>query len=353
MRFALLSTKTMHTNGLDSHATFGTHALRRSLVVASVSLLACAVPSVSTIDSMLTVSVVSTLTGIADEGRDPAVVAVLVGASSVCSGVLIAPDVVLTARHCTATTVPDVACPSEGPQIVSQLDPSSFRISLGEDVATGIVVAEGEMVVVPNTDVLCGADIALLLLDRPVESVKPAIVQPAGVAEGQHVRSVGYGSLGAGDPIDAKLLREHVEVLATSATEFQVSEAPCLGDVGGPAFDEQTGQVVGIVSRSGPSCEGTEAYDVYTRVDAFYSLVQEALLSSAEAGKKQTTTATKDPTDIGGACFTGADCGAGACVDDGTSEYCSQSCAPTDPCPTDFACVAAPGGDLVCVRSPR
>jgi secreted trypsin-like serine protease len=224
---------------------------------------------------------------------------------------------------------------------------------LGEDVATGVVVAEGEMVFVPQSDVLCGADIALILLDRPVDSVKPVHVQAAGVAQGQHVRSVGYGVVAAGDPDDAKLLREHVEVLATSATEFQVSEATCLGDVGGPAFDEQTGQVVGIVSRAGPSCEGTSAYNVYTRADAFYPLVEEALLSSAEAGKKQTTTSTKEPTDIGGACFTGSDCGAGACVDDGTSEYCSQSCAPTDPCPTDFTCVAAPGGDLVCVRSLR
>ncbi len=302
---------------------------------------------------MLTVSVAPTLSGVGDQGMDPAVVAVLVGDAGVCSGVLIAPDVVLTARHCTATTVRDVICPSQGAQIVSQLDPATFRVLLGDDVATGLVVAHGETVLVPNVDVLCGADVALILLDRPIDSVKPAVAQSVGVAQGKHVRAVGYALPNPGAPSEAKLLREHVEVLATSASEFQVREADCLGDVGGPAFDEQTGHVVGILSRAGPACGGIDAYDVYTRVDAFYPLVEEALLSSAEAGKKQTTTATRDPTDIGGACFVGAECGAGVCVDDGASEYCSQGCAPTDPCPTDFTCVAAPGGDLVCVRSPR
>jgi secreted trypsin-like serine protease len=324
----------------------------RLLAFLSLALFACAVPAVSAVDSMLTASVVPAVAGIADQGMDPAVVAVLVGDAGACSGVLIAPDVVLTARHCTAKTVSHVACPSGGPQVVSQLDPSSFRILVGEDVATGIVVAEGESVVVPTTDILCGADIALLLLDRPIDSVKPAGVQAVGVAQGQHVRTVGYGRASAGAPSDAKLLREHVEVIATSATEFQAREAACLGDVGGPAFDEETGQVVGILSRGSPSCEATSEYDVYTRADAFYSLVEQALLASVDAGKKPTSTTEKDPTDIGGVCFTGSDCGAGVCVDDGASEYCSQSCAPTDRCPTDFACVAASSGDLVCVRSP-
>jgi V8-like Glu-specific endopeptidase len=340
----------MHIISFDRQAS-SRRVSARSLVIASLSLFACAAPSVSSVDSALTVSVVTAVAGIADQGMDPAVVAVLVGDANVCSGVLIAPDVVLTARHCTVTAVADVACPSEAPQIVSQLDPATFRILLGEDVATGMVVAQGEMVVVPNVDVLCGADVALVLLDRPIDSVKPVGVQTVGVAQDQHVRTVGYGALGAAT--EAKLLREHVEVLATTTTEFQVREATCLGDVGGPAFDEQTGQVVGIASRAGPSCVGSDEYDVYTRADAFYPLVEEALLSSAEAGKKQTTTTKKDPTDIGGGCFSGSDCGAGVCVDDGTSEYCSQACAPTDPCPTDFTCVAAPGADLVCVRSPR
>ena len=326
---------------------------REPAAALALVLCACASPTASTADSALTVSVVPVVAGVADRGMDPAVVAVLVGAARVCSGVLIAPDVVLTARHCTVNMAPHVACPPSGPQIISQIDPSTFRILLGEDVAAGIVVAQGEMVVVPPTDVLCGADIALVLLDRVVESVKPANVQLVGVAEGQHVRTVGYGSSSAGLSSDAKLLREHVKVLATSATEFEVREATCLGDVGGPAFDEQTGQVVGIASRAGPSCSGIDAYDVYTRVDPFYSLIDEALLSSAEAGKKPTATTKKDPTDIGGVCVVGSDCGAGVCVDDGTSEYCSQSCAPTDHCPTDYACAASPEGDLVCAQSPR
>ncbi|MDB4997114.1 MAG: hypothetical protein JWM74_4546, partial [Myxococcaceae bacterium] len=40
--------------------------------------------------------------GVPDRGRDPAVVAIDVGGEGLCTGTLIAPNVVLTARHCVA-----------------------------------------------------------------------------------------------------------------------------------------------------------------------------------------------------------------------------------------------------------
>jgi hypothetical protein len=295
-------------------------------------------------NTTVTVSEVHAVRGVPDRGMDPAVVAIEVGEVGVCSGVLIATDVVLTARHCTAIVSGPLSCPSSTAEKISPIDPASLRVAMGDEVASGLVVAEGEDVFVPGADGLCGADIALVLLDRPITTVTPAVVDAVGVARGQHVRTVGYG----GAP-GAKLLREHVPVLASFETEFLAGEAPCIGDGGAAAFDEETGHVVGVLARFGP-CAGSPPYDVYTRVDAFYALVEQALAASVDAGKKQSETNTKDPTDIGGACFTGADCGAGVCVDAGSSEYCSRSCDATDKCPTDYSCVLA-GKDEVCVQS--
>jgi hypothetical protein len=275
---------------------------------------------------------------------DPSVVALVVGDEGVCSGVLIAPDVALTARHCTSIIAPDTSCPAKAPQVLAERDPATLRVLQGDDVITAVTVAQGLDLFVPSTDVLCGADIALVLLDRDVTNVTPAIPEGVGVARGQHVRAVGYG----GDP-GYKILREHVPVLSSSATELLVDERPCIGLGGGPAFDEATGHVSGVLARFGP-CAGTDPFDVYTRVDVFYALVEEALASSADAGKKQSDTDTHDPTDLGGTCAHAVDCGAGVCVDAGPSQYCSQTCSATDKCPTDYGCVLV-GAYEVCVQS--
>jgi hypothetical protein len=161
------------------------------------------------------------------------------------------------------------------------------------------------------------------------------------------VRTVLYDN-----PPGIKLLREHALVVASDTFEFRVEEATCMGQGGGPAFDENTGHVVGVLSRFGPSCRGPNAYDVYTRTSVFYALVEQAISSSMEAGKKLSDSDTKDPTDIGGACLAGRDCGAGVCVKDGALQYCSRTCEATDRCPTDYTCVDGAALESVCVLHP-
>jgi Trypsin len=316
--------------------------------------------------SPVTVDQTEIVSGVSDNGRDPAVVALDVGADSLCSGTLIAPDVLLTARHCVSVTSDTIVCPPTGPQVTGERPPSSLRVLLGDKVETAQEVARGAAVLVPPGEVICDADIALVLLDQPVD-VDTLDVSATAVSSGDHVTAVGYGRLADGDPPGTKLLREHVEVLSVTAAEFLVGEATCQGDSGGPALDETTGEIVGVVSRGGPTCDGAGAHNVYTRTDVFQSLIAEALSMSVfdteastddggvDAGKKKPKKKdagpTTPPSDMGDPCTSAADCGAGVCVTAQGKQYCSRSCGTGDRCPDHFHCTATSPTQKVCLEA--
>jgi hypothetical protein len=203
--------------------------------------------------------------------------------------------------------------------------------------------ARGQDVILPPGDTLCGDDLALLLLDAAIEDVAPFTVSPTGAAQGDHVRSVAFGG-------GVKLVRDHVPVAATSALELELSEAPCVGSPGGVVLEEATGALVGVVSRSGPACGVASGWDVATRPDAFYALVQEALSRGQLSHATDQAKEKKGPVDLGAGCADPSQCAAGACVSYGGAEYCSQQCSLADVCPTDTRCLASQESTTVCVK---
>ncbi|HEX3772386.1 MAG TPA: trypsin-like serine protease [Polyangiaceae bacterium] len=317
-------------------------------------LAACSgAPTVPLSATAVQADVVSPPAGVPDRGDDPAVVAVDVGGEP-CAGSLIAPDVVLTALHCVASRAGPVSCASTaadaGGGAIALVAASEVRILLGDDMATAVERARGRSVLAPPGAHLCGADIAVVLLDEPIDGVMPFAIRATGAARGDHLRTVGYGG-GGGAP--AKLLRDHVTVLDTSAAELAVEETLMLGG-GGPALDETTEEIVGVVSRSGAPAEAID-----TRPDAFASFLAGALAMSESAPASSTGTAKvkKGPADLGADCASGVDCAAGVCVlaAGGTQQYCSRSCGPHDRCPSLYACQRTSGstsaaGAEVCVR---
>jgi secreted trypsin-like serine protease len=320
-------------------------------------LVACgAQENASSTPSDVHVDMAVAVEGVADLSRDPAVVAVRWGSEGLCTGVVVAPDVVLTARHCVALTVTDVSCPADGPQVTGARDPSTLEILTGDDLASAVPAAHGRAVVAPPGNKLCETDIALVVLDRPVEHVVPLEVAEVGVTPGTHVRTVAFGSLGPGAAV-RKLLREHVTVLDTTLTEFRVREAACEGDSGGPVLDEATGAVLGVMSRAGPACAGSGAHEIYTRTDVFHGLVATAFGQSlggegVTAEKKDGgARAVKLATDYGSACIHAGDCGAAVCIDEHNREYCSRTCDGQDKCPTRYKCEPTEEGPLVCVEN--
>jgi hypothetical protein len=227
------------------------------------------------------------------------------GSLTLCSGALVAPNLVLTARHCvsrsiTATPACDTRGASHnGDHLGADEDPASIAIYTGGrvDVAIDAPRAYATKTIHPQTKVLCDSDVAFVVLDRPLEGVQMLSMRlDAPVQEGDYIVPVGFGGGYVGD-IGTRVPRDHAQVLAVgpahnSSTgavlgprEFEVDEATCRGDSGGPALDVHSGEIVGVVSR-GRSCF-TEGNHVYTRIDAYASLAHEALLEARRTEKDE------------------------------------------------------------------
>ncbi|MFO0602958.1 MAG: trypsin-like serine protease [Polyangiales bacterium] len=246
---------------------------RVSLFAITCLVLACA-PAPA--DDALDLAASDVVHGARDRGRHPAVVALVTEAGTLCSGALVAPRVVLTARHCVSRVTPEVACPSARDHILADLPPASIGVVTAEDARGAPVVARGARTVTFATRNLCGADVALLVLDRDVRGIAPLAVDTSALPDA--VTVVGYGRRGDSSRagVAARYTRDNVPVLEGTRAEFVTGEGPCNGDSGSPALDARTGRVVGVLSRGTDRCAGDSADAVWTR-----ATVARALLDGA------------------------------------------------------------------------
>jgi hypothetical protein len=239
-----------------------------------------------------------------DAHQNPAVVALEVGNNgttfTLCSGALVAPNVVLTARHCVSVqNSAAVTCDQNGvsataPDFGADQAASSILVFTGATPALrGSAAATGKAIFHAAGNTLCNLDLALVVLDAPIAGITPLSVRLAGaVTSNESVRAVGYGENDQNAPLGTRFRKDGVTVLAVGSTisasmtplgsnEFEVGESMCGGDSGGPAIDETTGAIVGVVSRGG-ACTDTFGH-VYTSLAGLAPVFQQAFAAAGTA----------------------------------------------------------------------
>ena len=189
------------------------------------------------------------------------------GAAAGCTGTLLAPRLVLTARHCVAVTDESAACDANGnPTFGGEIQGDHMATKLyafsgrkRPDFLLGLEKgARGAEILDDASKTLCNHDIALVLLDRPLAGGKTAPVRlDDGPRMGESVLVVGWGVTDKSSNPPTRQQRGGVKVLtvgpaeALGPAEFSLGESGCAGDSGGPAFAEETGAVLGVLSRGG------------------------------------------------------------------------------------------------------
>jgi len=243
-------------------------------LVLALTLHACS-PAAADDDGVVT-EVTDIVRGSRDRARHPAVVALVSDLGGLCTGAVVAPRVVLTARHCVSRVTPEIDCPSDRPHVLLDLPADAIAVVTAEDTRGAVIAARGARTVTFATRNLCGADVALLVLDRDLRGITPLDVDAAAMpGPGDVVTAVGYGARGdstrAG--IGARYVRAGVKVRFGSRAEFFTTEGPCSGDSGSPAIDARTERVVGVLSRGTDRCTGPTAGAVWTRAWAARALL--------------------------------------------------------------------------------
>ncbi len=215
--------------------------------------------------------------------------------AGICTGTLIAENLVLTARHCVSEiSAQRIECGET--DFEGKMDTSSISVTTDYQLTqTASYYGVDEIHVTPGGDGVCGNDMALLVLDQNVPSSEATPRTPrlgSNVQEGTEYTAIGYGATGQYEDGEAGVRRKlegrsvdevgretRYGHLLRSEEEFSGSGGTCQGDSGGGAFDSQ-GRVLGALSRGVGDCESS----LYTGVYEWRDWIRDKATSAAATG---------------------------------------------------------------------
>lgn len=225
----------------------------------------------------------------------------------ICTAVLLAPRLVLTARHCVSFTDVDVACGTDGLAtnggvVRSNHEPGQLYVFTGRDRPASLddptkwtPSGRGLEILDDGSKNLCNHDFALVLLEQPIAGGAIAPIRLDGDAvKGERLTTIGWGVTSDVEQPSSRQQRSGVVVTrigpdeaspTLTPNEFSFDESICLGDSGGPILSESSGAVVGVVSRGGNGTSSqtdlastcTKATNLGTKISPFRELVMRGL----------------------------------------------------------------------------
>lgn len=294
-------------------------------------------------------------------GGDPAVVVLYnYDNGSMCTGTLIAPRVVLTAKHCIQAPF------AEGPE-----HPSRIVVGVGDDIrrltdtlrVQSITTTPGAYTLSRYEGIdgtLIGSDVAVLLLQSAASGVEPIPIRRGDPRDliGQTVTAVGFGETPSG--YSGVKYTAMGRVNAADDRLIYVGALVCQGDSGGPMITSD-GQVAGVVSFGSGACGS--GYNVYNAIYEYLDMIDAVLIEAGtclDDGEERCDGGDNDCDDlidetctgIGGACTANDECIGQTCEDTIAGRICTQPCDPLRPdqgCQPGFYCASAGGCTGWCV----
>jgi MYXO-CTERM domain-containing protein len=313
------------------------------------------------------------------------------GEGAVCSGALLAPNLVATARHC-ADKIADQQVNCATSTFGAAYSPSQYLVTNSPVLQQGAAIYAVAKIVTPtgaNQDDICGDDIALLILTKNIQLaqyVEPVLNPPMTDHSvwATTVTAIGYGIDSPTDTNGAsagtRRIRENIGLVCIpndttftdcysnpqaksviAATEFESGDGTCEGDSGSSAFDQtqfNAGKWVsfGVLSRGGVSSDGTTCVgSIYSRFDAWSQLIIDTANEAAQMGGYAppvwasedggAVSASDAGNDDGGSKSNGSACGADAectsanCVSTGNTGFvCASPCGTGGSCSSGTTC---------------
>lgn len=236
-----------------------------------------------------------------------------------CTGTLIAPNLVVTARHCVSQTPPgSVDCATTAFQ--GQYSPNNFYITTNSSLfqSSGTWVRASKFVT-PTPTLLCGNDIALIILASNVPASAATPVTPNvmyDLRDRTHISKLADTAIGFGltDPTNmnsagTRHIRQNIQFNCIPndpssfvdcwkhgyqdimrEQELYSGDGPCEGDSGSGAFSQaqfDNGQFLslGVLSRGGVTLDGKTCQgSFYTRLDSYRDLIIQTAKQAATMG---------------------------------------------------------------------